>query len=454
VQRPVHAPEGSRRDPAKRLFHPEALHYIAETLGETSAGSVMSQASTVRATSSCRTRLRRLGLLTSAALLLGAPAAIAQQYGSVGSSVTVDYGVLDSLGGSGPNLPAMLSTGGYPQASPYATPYAATPYAATPYGGQAPLLQPPAGTPRSTLTVQGAAGTGAAGTGGIHLIPPSEFKNRTATTPPAAAPTPAPAPQVAASPTPPPPPTAVEAPPAPTPPSPPASPPAAAVPMPEPPKPAPEATQQAAAPEPAPPPPPPAPEPAAAPEPAPPPPPPAAAEAPAPESNLVAGGALTGEEESAPAASEDEEETPPAPDIVEEAAPETAPEAAEAAPADAEAEETQTAALPPAAMVEGQVSVTFGEGASELSPEARSALDEVADRLRGDDGLRVQLLAYAAAVDDNTSRARRMSLSRALAVRSYLIEKGVRSTRMDVRALGSNVEGEPADRVDIIPQAQ
>jgi outer membrane protein OmpA-like peptidoglycan-associated protein len=448
------------------LFHLEALHYIAETLGETSAGSVMSQASTVRATSSCRTKLRRLGLLTSATLLLGAPAAIAQQYGSVGSSVTVDYGVLDSLGGGEPNLPALLSTGGYPQASPYATPYAATPY-----GGQAPLLQPPAGTPRSTLTVPGSAGAatglgGGTGSSGITLIPPSEFKNRTAATPPAAAPTPAPAPapapQVAAEPTPPPPPTAVEAPPAPTPPSPPASPAAAAVPMPEPPEPAPEATQEAAAPEPAP---PPAPEPVAAPEPAPPPPPPAAAETPAPESNLVAGGALTGNDETGDdqsAASDDEEETPPAPEIVEETAPEpapetapeTAPEAAEAAPADADAEETQTAALPPAAMVEGQVSVTFGEGASELSPEARSALDEVADRLRGDEALRVQLLAYAAAIDDNTSRARRMSLSRALAVRSYLIEKGVRSTRMDVRALGSNVEGEPADRVDIIPQAQ
>jgi outer membrane protein OmpA-like peptidoglycan-associated protein len=420
----------------------------------------MSQASTVRATSSCRTKLRRLGLLTGAALLLGAPAAVAQQYGSVGSSVTVDYGVLDSLGGGEPNLPAMLSTGGYPQPSPYASPYATTPY-----GGQAPLLQPPAGTPRSTLTVQGApaaAPGGGTGSSGITLIPPSEFKTRTAATPPAPAPTPAPAPapapQVAAEPTPPPPPTPVEAPPEPTPPS----PPAAAVPTPEPPASAesapPEPAQQAAAPE-APPPPPPAPEPAAAPEPAPPPPPPAAAEAPAPESNLVAGGALTGEEESAPAASEeaagaDEEETPPAPDVVEEAAPAPAPETAEAAPAEADAEETQTAALPPAAMVEGQVSVIFATGASDLSPEAKSALDEVADRLRGDEGLRVQLLAYAAAIDDNTSRARRMSLSRALAVRSYLIEKGVRSTRMDVRALGSNVEGEPADRVDIIPQAQ
>jgi outer membrane protein OmpA-like peptidoglycan-associated protein len=129
-------------------------------------------------------------------------------------------------------------------------------------------------------------------------------------------------------------------------------------------------------------------------------------------------------------------------------------ESGQAGSAEAGSEDAQTAALPPQSAVAGQVSVSFAEGASELSPEAKSSLDEVAERLRGDDGLRVQLLAYAVAIDDNTSRARRMSLSRALAVRAYLIEKGVRSTRMDVRALGSNVDGEPADRVDIIPQAQ
>ena len=45
--------------------------------------------------------------------------------------------------------------------------------------------------------------------------------------------------------------------------------------------------------------------------------------------------------------------------------------------------------------------------------------------------------------------ARRLSLSRALQVRSYLIDQGVRSTRIDVRALGANVPSGPADRVDI-----
>lgn len=63
--------------------------------------------------------------------------------------------------------------------------------------------------------------------------------------------------------------------------------------------------------------------------------------------------------------------------------------------------------------------------------------------------LRAQIAAYAAGTSDTANQARRMSLSRALAVRSYLIEKGVASTRLDVRALGNQVENGSPDRVDI-----
>jgi outer membrane protein OmpA-like peptidoglycan-associated protein len=40
-------------------------------------------------------------------------------------------------------------------------------------------------------------------------------------------------------------------------------------------------------------------------------------------------------------------------------------------------------------------------------------------------------------------------LSRALAIRSYLIGKGVRSTRIDVRALGNKIPSGKPDRVDL-----
>lgn len=436
----------------------------------------MSQASTVRATAPGQGRPRdrprsyrlRCALLgATAVLLLGAGSASAQQYGSVGASVTVDYGVLDSLGGAGgPNLPAMLSQGGYPQQSPYAaSPYAA-PYA--PVQGQ--LLAPPSTAPRSTMTaapMDGAAPGQPAAAGGevIRLIPPSQIKKSAPAVAAAPAPTPAPTPQPAAQPaaTPPPPPTEIAETPAATPPAPPPPPaapaPAAPAAADSPPS-APEPTQQAAAT-----PPPPAPEPPAAPEPAAEPAPAAAAEpepapAPAPAtengSGMSAGDALTetGLAEAAEAPEQSLAEAEPVTAASEPAAPAPTDSGAASGADAASQEDTQTAALPPQSAVEGQVSIGFAEGASELTPEAKSSLDVLAERLRGDESLRVQLLAYAVAVDDNTSRARRMSLSRALAVRAYLIEKGVRSTRMDVRALGSNADGEPADKVDIIPQAQ
>jgi len=60
------------------------------------------------------------------------------------------------------------------------------------------------------------------------------------------------------------------------------------------------------------------------------------------------------------------------------------------------------------------------------------------------------LKAFAAGNAETASQARRLSLSRALAVRSFLIDKGIESTRMDVRALGTKFEDGPPDRVDIL----
>lgn len=77
-------------------------------------------------------------------------------------------------------------------------------------------------------------------------------------------------------------------------------------------------------------------------------------------------------------------------------------------------------------------------------------MDGIAKSMRGDGALRLRLLAYAGGATQTPSQARRLSLSRALAVRAYLIEKGIRSTRIDVRALGNKSEGGPPDRVDII----
>ncbi len=113
----------------------------------------------------------------------------------------------------------------------------------------------------------------------------------------------------------------------------------------------------------------------------------------------------------------------------------------------------QTAALPSASVPVGETRVLFRDGSVELSDDTKRKLSAIAMVLKDNATMRVQLLAYAKASSDGTSRARRLSLSRALAVRAYLIGQGVRSTRMDVRALGDKLGDGPADRVDIRPQA-
>ena len=93
--------------------------------------------------------------------------------------------------------------------------------------------------------------------------------------------------------------------------------------------------------------------------------------------------------------------------------------------------------------------VVFEAATSKLPADVRDELQNLAASMRQQDSLRLQLLAYAGGADMASSSARRLSLSRALAVRSFLIENGVRSTRIDVRALGNKTTEAETERVDI-----
>jgi outer membrane protein OmpA-like peptidoglycan-associated protein len=114
---------------------------------------------------------------------------------------------------------------------------------------------------------------------------------------------------------------------------------------------------------------------------------------------------------------------------------------------------TEMAALDPADVptLPGQsMQIIFAAGEAALPAAAQGALGAIAAKLAQDDTLRLQLKAYAGGGADSASHARRLSLARALAVRSQLIEQGVRSTRIDVRALGNKSENGTSDRVDVI----
>jgi len=120
---------------------------------------------------------------------------------------------------------------------------------------------------------------------------------------------------------------------------------------------------------------------------------------------------------------------------------------------EAKAKNTRIAALDPteAPKAPGDaIQILFPADESLLPQGAQASLAAIATLLGQDETLRLQLKAYAGGGADAASHSRRLSLSRALSVRSELIEQGVRSTRIDVRALGNKSESRAKDRVDII----
>jgi outer membrane protein OmpA-like peptidoglycan-associated protein len=121
------------------------------------------------------------------------------------------------------------------------------------------------------------------------------------------------------------------------------------------------------------------------------------------------------------------------------------------APAPAPAPKTQMASLPRTGSVtdRGQQQIIFAPGSAKLEGAGKATLAAIAKSLAQDPTRRVELRAYAKGTADNPSQARRLSLSRALAIRSALIAEGVKPTRIDVRALGNRVPSGVPNRVDL-----
>ncbi|MDF2368136.1 OmpA family protein [Sneathiella sp.] len=92
--------------------------------------------------------------------------------------------------------------------------------------------------------------------------------------------------------------------------------------------------------------------------------------------------------------------------------------------------------------------ILFAEGIADLPTEAQTTLQAIADQVKDGDRRNVQLLAYGSG--NSVSAARRLSLGRALAVRSKLMDMGVDNKQIEVRALGQPEGDEPSDRVDLL----
>lgn len=149
---------------------------------------------------------------------------------------------------------------------------------------------------------------------------------------------------------------------------------------------------------------------------------------------------------------------PPAPPVPPPTAPAPQPATATppAPPAPPPQSAPQTAALPPPPAAVAPPSepsnvtlqVLFEGPATDIPDAAEPQLADLAERMRANPNLRLQLRSYASGTAETAREARQLSLARALAVRERLAAAGVRSARIDVRALGIMAPDLPPDRID------
>ena len=88
-------------------------------------------------------------------------------------------------------------------------------------------------------------------------------------------------------------------------------------------------------------------------------------------------------------------------------------------------------------------------GAGTIDDASLPVLDKLAFVLLAHTEARVSLYAYASNVGSTPRDARRLSLTRALAVRGYLASKGISESRIDVHPEGANTSKENMDRIDV-----
>ncbi|MBS0472690.1 MAG: hypothetical protein JSR60_16575 [Proteobacteria bacterium] len=119
---------------------------------------------------------------------------------------------------------------------------------------------------------------------------------------------------------------------------------------------------------------------------------------------------------------------------------------------------TPPATTPPAtpaddtAGMSRQSIIPFAAGSSTPAASDINAIHGLAGKLTAAlsaGASRVQLQAYGGPRGDKSSDSRRLSLKRALVIRELLIEDGVPSEKIDVRAMGGVDDNSAPDRVDI-----
>lgn len=132
-------------------------------------------------------------------------------------------------------------------------------------------------------------------------------------------------------------------------------------------------------------------------------------------------------------------------------------EAASTAPAEAIATTPETAVQPspppeeaPAVPSLADLTLAFSGDSSELSLENQRKLANLLPQLKEMKDGHLQVRGFASDAKNNNSTAKRIALSRVLAVRSYFLDQKIPAKLIDVKVMGANTDRAPADRVDLL----
>ncbi len=137
------------------------------------------------------------------------------------------------------------------------------------------------------------------------------------------------------------------------------------------------------------------------------------------------------------------------------AVPPSAPAPAPVPPPSAQPTRTASVEPGPATELSKRSSILFTPGAEEPPPSALEAVKGMTASLTAalwSGTAHIQLEAFGGKPGDKSSDARRLSLKRALIIRQLLIDDGIPSERIVVRAMGGASDG-ALDRVDIFVAA-
>ncbi|TAF77132.1 MAG: hypothetical protein EAZ52_00925 [Alphaproteobacteria bacterium] len=97
-----------------------------------------------------------------------------------------------------------------------------------------------------------------------------------------------------------------------------------------------------------------------------------------------------------------------------------------------------------------RLSIQFAQTETEVPLSFQQKLIDLSQDLIANPNLKIKVVAYASANEDQKSVANRIALARSIAVRGFLIDLGINNDRISVLALGNDRSGNNPERADII----